>query len=296
VREEVASKVDVRVGDLGDAGSLKQAVSGVDRLLHCAARTGPWGPKDEYAVANVIGLRTLLEVSLEAGVQRFVHVSSITVHGNDVRGTADETSEIRVEPNPYSRSKVAGERILERWINDHRAPVTIVRPGWIYGPGDTGSFARFARMIQAGKMILFGSGKNYLPLIYVRDVAQGILLACASSKAVGRAYILVNDEPVTQIDYLDAIARGLGVAPPTRHIPYRMALMLARGAEAAGSIMRSRRPPPVMRYGVQMLGGNNRFVIRRARQELGFLPQVGLAEGVQSSLAWYKTVERATAP
>jgi nucleoside-diphosphate-sugar epimerase len=96
------------------------------------------------------------------------------------------------------------------------------------------------------------------------------------------------DELVTQREYIDAIAGGLGIEPPTRHIPYRLALMLATGAEAAGSIMRSRRPPPVMRYGVQMLGGNNRFVIKRARQELGFSPQVGLAEGVQSSLAWYK--------
>jgi nucleoside-diphosphate-sugar epimerase len=290
VGENVRQKVEVCLGDLGDAASLQRAVAGVDRVLHCAARTGPWGPTAEYATANVTGLRTLLELSLSAGVQRFVHVSSITVHGNDVRGTADEMSPLHIEPNPYSRSKAAGERLLERLIREQRAPVTIVRPGWIYGPHDTGSFARFARLVQAGKMIVFGSGSNHLPLIYVRDVAQGILLASETPQAVGRAYILVNDEPVTQRNYLGAIATCLGVAPPTRHIPYRLALLLAATAEGLGRVTRSRRPPPVMRYGVQMLGGENRFIIERARQELGFSPQVALAEGVRSCIAWYKTI------
>src|SRR5205823_8931425 len=131
---------------------------GVDRVLHCAARTGPWGPPAAYETANVRGLAALVEGALAAGVRRVVHVSSITVHGNDVRGRADETAPLRVEPNPYSRSKVAGERLLGRMIRDEGAPVTIVRPGWIYGPGDTASFARIAQRVEKGQMITLGSG------------------------------------------------------------------------------------------------------------------------------------------
>ena len=81
-------------------------------------------------------------------MRRLVHVSSLTVHGNNVGGKADENSPLRTEPNPYSRSKVAGEKLLQRMIQDEGAPVTIVRPGWIYGPGDTASFGRIARMID----------------------------------------------------------------------------------------------------------------------------------------------------
>ena len=108
----------------------------------CTAPPGPGPgarrpiPADERAWAR----DRWCEAALAAGVRRVVHVSSITVHGNDVGGAADENAPLRAEPNPYSRSKVAGERLLERMIRDEGAPVTIVRPGWIYGPRDTASF------------------------------------------------------------------------------------------------------------------------------------------------------------
>jgi 2-alkyl-3-oxoalkanoate reductase len=279
-------------GHLGDRAALAAAVRGVDRVLHCAARTGPWGQEADYEAVNVRGLQTLVESALAAGVRRFVHVSSITVHGNDVHGAADETAPLRVEPNPYSRSKIAGERLLERMIRDEGAPVTIVRPGWIYGPRDVASFARFAALLERGQMVMIGSGRNHIPLIYVRDVAGGIVLASEKAHAAGRAYLLVNDEPVTQYDYLAAIATALGVPPPRRHIPYRLALLAGTAAETMGRLAQRISAPPVMRYGVQLLGAENRFDISRARRELGFCPQVPLAEGVRRSIAWYRTTSQ----
>jgi nucleoside-diphosphate-sugar epimerase len=283
-------------GDVSDPVALASAMRGVDRVLHCAARTGPWGPAGEYERVNVHGLETLVRTALAAGVRRVVHVSSITVHGNDVRGTADETSPLREEPNPYSRSKVAGERLLERMIREQAAPVTIVRPGWIYGPGDRASFGRFAEKVATGRMVVVGDGSNHLPLIYVRDVARGILLAAEAEQALGRSYLLVNDEPVTQRDFLDTIAAELGVPVPKRRLPYRLALTAGATAEALGRLARRPEPPPVMRYGLQLLGGDNRFVIRRAREELGFDPLVDLAEGVRRTIAWYRAADDLSQP
>jgi nucleoside-diphosphate-sugar epimerase len=280
--------IDVHRGDLCDRAALEAALSGVDRVLHCAARTGPWGPGAEYHRTNVRGLETLVRAALAAGVRRVVHVSSITVHGNDVQGAADEHAPLREEPNPYSRSKVAGERLLERMIRDEGAPVTIVRPGWIYGPRDTTSFARLARKIEKRQMIMIGSGQNHLPLIYAGDAARGVLLASSAGRASGRSYLLVNDEPVTQRDYLSAIASELGAPAPTRRIPYELGSILGLLAEHLGRLARRRRPPPLMRYGVQLLGGENRFTITRAKQELGFVPGVDLAEGVSRSIEWYR--------
>src|SRR5207245_2086796 len=195
LQELTEGAVDVCWGNVMDSSALEGALSGVECVLHCAARTGPWGPAAEYEGTNVRGLKALVEVALAAGVRRFVHVSSITVHGNSVGGPADETTPLRVESNPYSRSKVAGERLLEALIREREAPVTIVRPGWIYGPRDAASFARFATMIQHGRMIMIGPGKNHIPLIFVRDAAQGVLQASESDEAVGKSYLLVNDEP-----------------------------------------------------------------------------------------------------
>jgi nucleoside-diphosphate-sugar epimerase len=282
------SDVEIHWGDLGDRAAVEAAVRQVDRVLHCAARTGPWGPEAEYERTNVRGLETLVRAALGAGVRRVVHVSSITVHGNDVRGTADESAPLRDEPNPYSRSKVAGERLLERMIREEGAPVTIVRPGWIYGPGDRASFARLARMIETGRMIMIGDGDNHLPLIYARDAARGVLLAAEADRAAGRSYLLVNDEPVTQRDFIGAIAAELDAPTPTRHVPYEVGLGLGAVAEHLGRLARKRQPPPLMRYGMQLLGGENRFIITRARRELGFAPLVDLAEGVRRSVEWYR--------
>src|SRR5207248_10940043 len=96
------------------------------------------------------------------------------------------------------------------------------------------SFARFAAMIQRGQMVMIGAGRNHIPLIYVRDVADGILLASQTARAAGRAYLLVNDEPVTQHDYLAAIAAELGVPPPRRRLPYRLALLAGPVRETMG--------------------------------------------------------------
>jgi len=284
------SRVDIQRGDMDDPASLKSAVRDVHTVLHCAARTGPWGSRQEYDRTNVQGLKTLVEVALEAGVGRVVHVSSITVHGNDVGGEADETAPLRIERNPYSESKVAGERLLLNMIRDQHAPVTIVRPGWIYGPGDTASFARFAALIQQGRMVMIGSGDNHVPLIYVGDAARGVLLAGEADEAVGRTYLLVNDEAVTQREYLGAIAAALGAPFPKRRIPYRLALVMGTAAETAARLARRRQAPPVMRYGVQLLGGENRFNIDRARHELAFSPQVNMDEGIRCSAAWYQSV------
>jgi nucleoside-diphosphate-sugar epimerase len=281
--------VEVRRGELVDRSSLDAAVDGVDRVLHCAARTGPWGPEAAYRTANVVGPENLLRAAMAAGVGRFVHVSSIAVHGTDIRGSADETAPLRAGPDPYSRTKVAGERVLLELLESRQAPLTIVRPGLIYGPRDSNSFARFATLIERGRLPIIGSGRNHVPLIYVRDVARGIVMASEADQAVGRAYLLVNDDPVTQIEYFAAIARELDVAPPRVHLPYRLALAVAAAAEAAGHLARMRQPPPVTRFGLQQVGGENRFLADRARDDFDFSPEVRLADGVRASVAWYRT-------
>ncbi len=284
--------VEICPGDLKDRASLAEAVQGISCVIHCAARTGPWGPQSEYEAVNVHGFEDLLQLALKAGVERFVHVSSIIVHGADLGGVADEAAPMRIEPhNPYSWSKVMAERLAQTYIREQKAPITIVRPGWVYGPRDTGSFARFAAMVKNQRMILMGSGNNHVPLVYVSDVAEGIYLASQKEQAAGKAYLLVNDEEVTQKEYFTTIAAGLGVPAPKLRIPYRLALMAGSSAEASYHLLKRSSPPPLTRYGVQLLGGENRFQISKTRQELGFQPQVNVHQGVMQSIAWIREKE-----
>jgi nucleoside-diphosphate-sugar epimerase len=143
-------------------------------------------------------------------------------------------------------------------------------------------------MVETRRMMMVGSGENHLPLIYAGDAAEGVLLASEAEGAEGRAYLLVNDEPVTQRDFIAAIAAKLGASPPARRVPYKLAVALGAIAETLARLARRSQPPPVMRYGLQLLGGENRFVINRARSELGFAPQVDVQDGVRRSVEWYR--------
>jgi nucleoside-diphosphate-sugar epimerase len=119
-----------------------------------------------------------------------------------------------------------------------------------------------------------------------------MLLASYAPDAIGRAYVLVNDEPVTQREFLGALAAELDVPVPTRHLPYELVLRAGAVSESLGRLAHIRRPPPVMRFGLQLLGGENRFTIRRARHELGFAPEVGVQDGVRRTVAWYRGAVR----
>jgi nucleoside-diphosphate-sugar epimerase len=117
---------------------------------------------------------------------------------------------------------------------------------------------------------------------------QGLLLALDSEQAVGKIYNISNDQPLTQAQYLSAIAQEIGVAPPQIHIPYHPLYAAAYAAERLATLSGYRIPPVVTRHGIKILGDDNRLSIDKARRELGYAPQVSIREGVQLAVAWYQ--------
>ena len=282
--------VEVVNGDLTEPDSLKRAVQGVQRVYNVAAKTGPWGLEEVYRAINVRGLADLIHASMDAGVQRIVHTSSITVYGHHLHGIVTEDAPFHAEDNPYSRTKIAGEKLIANLVKDRGAPVVIVRPAWIYGPRDTASFGRFVALVESGKGFLIGSGKNIVPVVYVRDVAQGLIQAGdAGNEVIGRAYTIADDRRVTQEEYLNAIADALHVPHLSRHVPYIALYAVGRTAELLWQVMGRRKaaPPPVTTYGVTLLGGDQQFSIEKARRELGYKPEFDMLHGVSEGVRWY---------
>lgn len=290
--------VEVVQGDLTNAASLKRAVQSVQCVYNVAAKTGPWGLERQYNAVNVWGVADLIMAAMEAGVRRIVHTSSITVYGHHLHGLVTEEHPFFAEDNPYSRTKIAGEKLIDDMVKGRGAPVVIVRPAWIYGPRDNASFGRFVALIDAGKGFMIGSGKNVLPIVYVRDVAQGLIQAGnAGESAVGRAYTLADDRRVTQEEYLNMIADFLDVPHLTRHYPYAAMFGAGRTAELLWRALGRRKaaPPPVTTYGVTLLGGNQVFSIERAHRELGYEPQYDYIRGLSEGVKWYQEQKRGQA-
>jgi nucleoside-diphosphate-sugar epimerase len=188
-------------------------------------------------------------------------------------------------------TKLEGEKLVRRMIMQDRLPGAILRPGTFFGPHDELHFGRIADRLRAGKWIVIGSGDNALPLVYVTDVVQGLLLALDSEAAVGQTYNISHDDPMTQREFLGAIAGGIGATPPHRHVPYRALYAASCAAERFAKLPRSPRSPRkpiVTRLGVKLFGTDNRHAIDKARRELGYVPEVALVDGVRLAADWYR--------
>jgi len=294
-RLRMLAGVEVAHGDLTDAQSLQLAVQGVQRVYNVAAKTGPWGLEKEYNAVNIWGVADLISAAMDAGVQRIVHTSSITIYGHHLHGIVTEDHLFHAEDNPYSRSKIASEKLIADMVKERGAPVVIVRPAWIYGPRDNASFGRFVSLVDSGRGFIIGSGTNVVPIVYVRDVAQGLIKAGeAGDHVIGRAYTIADDRRVTQWEYLNMMADFLEVPHISRHYPYFAMYSAGRAAELLWQALGRRKsaPPPVTTYGITLLGGNQEFSIDRARRELDYEPQYDYIRGLSEGVKWYLDVKK----
>ena len=278
--------VAVYQGDTRRPETLTEPMRGVRAVLHLAGMSGVWRPIQDYHAVNVTGTQNVCRVALAEGVDRVVHISSWTVYGIDLGRPAREDFLLQPFNEPSSLTKAAGDLAVQRMIADEHLPAVIVRPGTFFGPGDHLHFGRIADRLLGRKGIIIGRGDNALPFVDVDDVARGVLLALDHEHAVGQAYNLSSDQPLTQQQFLEAVADEVGAKPPRVHVPrdavYMAAVLAERLALASGT------KPAVTRLGVKVFGTDNRQAIDKARQ-LGYCPRTPLRDGVRRTAAWYLT-------
>jgi nucleoside-diphosphate-sugar epimerase len=284
--------VTVHRGDICEPGTLSAPMQGVDAALHLAAMMDVWRPLERYRAVNVEGTENVCRAALAAGVRRVVHVSSSSVYGVALGRAADEGFPLAPFPDPYPVTKAEGDVLVQRMIREDHLPAVILRPDQIFGPGDHLHFGRMAERLLAGRGVIVGSGENALPFVYVSDLVQGLLLALESERAVGQAYNVTNDRPLTQREFLNAIADELGVGRPRLQVPYRALYAAGYAAERLATVTRGWRRPPITRLGVAFFGTDNRYAIGKARRELGYVPRVDLREGVSLAAAWNRQRDR----
>ncbi|KPK86337.1 MAG: epimerase [Phycisphaerae bacterium SM23_33] len=283
--------VEKVTGDVTDAQSVARAMKGVKTVYHAAARVGDWGPWQEFVSVTVEGTRNMVEAAAREGVERFLHISSISAYGHpDGEGLVlDESAPLGQNLHKwsyYSRAKVAAEEIIWAAHCTGRVPVTVIRPSWLYGERDRASMPRLIRAIKAGKVKRIGDGSNRLNLTYAGNEADGCILAAGSPKAAGQAYNLCNDGVITQAEYFEKIANLVGAEPVRREVPYKVAYGAAFLMEIFGHMVRKKSPPLVTRYSVWLMGRRCLFSTEKIRRELGYEPAVGYDEGIRWAVEW----------
>ena len=169
-------------------------------------------------------------------------------------------------------------------------PFVVLRPRAIFGPGDTALFPRLVRALEAGRLPVIGDGHARIDLTYVDNVCVAVEAALAQLRsargpALGGTYNVTNGEPVRLWDLVRDLAARLDLAPPARRIPHRVARPLGAALEWTHALLRRPGEPVLTRYSVDSLGLDATLDISAARRDLGYAPEVTVAEGVERFLA-----------
>ncbi|CAN5596311.1 hypothetical protein BH09PLA1_BH09PLA1_10160 [soil metagenome] len=275
--------VEVAVGDLGDADAVNRAVRGAEVVIHAgAAMRGSWS---EFSCATVKGTQNVVDACLANGVERLVHVSSLSVLDWCRAHRADALRESsRLEPHPtargnYTRSKLEAEEIVTHAAFEQRLRAVILRPGQIFGgsiPLLTPAVAR-----RAGKRwIVLGNGRQNLPLIHMDDVVEAIMRAAASDLKHGEIIHLVDDVTPTQNEVLEAV---LGADARIVHIP--RPLVIGAGAMLTAALKLLGRASPVSPYRLRSAMSLCSFASDQRALLDGWRPTVGLRGGIDRDVS-----------
>jgi len=272
-------------GELADTAAVDRLVAGRDAVVHVAAVYRTAGHSDDYyREVNVRGTERLLEAAARHGVSRFVHTSTVGVHGHVEHPPADETAPI-APGDIYQQTKAEAETLALGYHQTRGVPVTVVRPGAIYGPGETRLLKLF-RAIARGRYAIVGSGRTFYHPVFIDDLVSGFLLALDRSEAVGEAFLICGPSYVSQADLAALVAKHTG----GRVLPFRIP---ARPIQWAGDLVEAicvplGVEPPLHRRRVDFWTKSRAFTIAKARRLLGYDPRTGLDQGIALTAAWYR--------
>lgn len=291
-RERFPGGAELAAGDVTDRASLLAAARGCDALLHAAALVKILAPREQFDAINVGGLENALAAAEEAGVSRFLYVSSFIALGPTEEGPGgvlDETAEPRDRAwiNDYERTKTLADRVARRAIAEG-APVAVVYPGVIYGPGElTEGNIVLRHVLDLAKRklpALIGKPERRWNYAFVEDVAAGVVKVLEQEPFGGRRYVL-GGENVTLGEFYRIVEEQTGVPVPKRRMPDGLAK--AAGAAQKSWARLTKTTPALTPDLVEIYRHDWAYSSAKAEADLGYRPQ-SLANGMKRSIAWLR--------
>lgn len=278
--------VEIIYGDLTDLGSLMKALKDIDIVFNLAAGLPHHKLSEhEYKLVNVDGVKNLIEASIKNKIKRLIHISTVGIYGpTDIIGF-NEKSKLNLT-DPYTKTKAQGDNLIFDAVKKNKFPAIIIRPTIAYGPGDTRpGFSNLFPLINKGIFIPIGNCNNYFHTIYIENLINALLITINKKNIIGGDFIIGDDPCPKMIDVLKAIVKAEQVSLPNYFIPIPIAMFLAKIFEI-GAKFGFFTPLNIQR--VNFITQNRRYNIDKAKKMLGYIPQVGLDEGMRETFLWYK--------
>jgi len=272
-------------GDLAQPETLPAAVAEAGIVIHAAAHVGDWGPAEKYRAINVVALEHMLYAAEQHGrLQRWIQISSLGVYPARHHFGTDETTPPDTNNfDGYTQTKAEAELVVNRHVREHGLPAVILRPGFIYGPGDRHALTRIVDKIEAGKMKFLGPGDKLLNNTSVENLCDAILLAMEKSGIEGETFNIRDERLVTREEFVNTVADYLG-KPHPRHVPEWVARTLVGPIESIARLRGRQTPPLLTRAQIKFMTLNLDFSIAKAKRVLGYRPRVDFRDGITAAL------------
>lgn len=248
---------------------LLSAMQGVDVVIHTAARAHVMhehlrDPEAQYHLINVALTERLAEVAAEAGVKRFVFISSIKVNGERTLSEPFTENDLPAPEDHYGRSKWAAEQALMAISKRTGMDIVILRPPLIYGPGVKGNFVSLIKLVDKGIPLPFRATKNQRSLLALDNLVSAVLLTATHSDATNQTFLVADDEVVSTADLLKAIAVAQGKESRQFYIPVSW-MKLAASIIGKASV-------------ADRLFGSLRVDSTKIRKKLGWRPVISMQQ------------------
>ena len=276
--------------DLASEQNWDALLTGIDIVFNIAAlfQEAEHG-EAAYMKVNKVGALKLAETAARVGVSRFVHCSTVGVHGDVKEIPATETTPF----NPmdlYHRTKLAGElAILEfsKQLPCDGMVVTVNRPAMVYGPGDLRMLKLFTA-IASGKFKMIGSGKPLAHLGYIEDQTESFLLCALAprEKVHGETFNIASDKPCTLNELAALIAECAEVKLSKVHIPLEPVWFVAFMCEIIWKPFKIK--PPLFRRRIGFFTHNRAFDLTKSKTHLEYVSQWDNRTGIIETIRWYK--------
>ncbi len=276
--------VEIVEGHVEDENLIAQAVQGCGYVIHAAGRFRFWGKREQFERTNVQGSANVMQAALQAGVAKFIHISTVVVVGHPLPNRMVDETHPTNPVDPYQRSKLKGEQLALQYHRDHALPVVILRPGAFYGPYGRYAFNRlFFEDPLKGLLIQVNQGHYVTFPAYTGDVASSILAALERG-VPGEVYNICG-ESITHHEANHIISDEAGITHFRINVPGWSMVALAYLWTALSEYT---RVEPYYPLNLRSYVFNYwRVSSEKACRELGFQP-IPFREGTRRTLAWYR--------
>jgi len=261
--------------DIRDYHQLRsKVVESPDVVIHLAAlvrRLGLKAKPHDFYDANVNGTANICRLVHEKEVQRFIHISSIDVHGPLPRNAIPISEDYPFNPtDPYEFSKAEAEKVVSHYHKTYGLNAVVLRPAYVYGDGDKGYFSTIVKTVKLTPIVpVFGDGRTIKHFIHIDDLTKGIILAINRGRP-GKAYFLADREPITIIGLLELVCRKWSLRRKFLKFPisHQTAMKMTR--------IIPERFKPIIAWFYRNYGCS----IKASQQELGFMPRISLQKAL----------------